>query len=363
MSAQKNLKFNLLRLCVTVAATFVFSWNAWQISETRGGQIFVDRGLENISRAYSDFAYSELTQSRLENRILRELKSENSNWGLLQSLRDIADHQGYLLSIEVIDVWSVAYSQDHSLIKSSKECLQCMWNTQSCDGSIALICGLTLEITPIGDVTGLARAGISYTTGDDVDEIDAVLSAVGLGATALTVSSWGTTSPVTLPTKVGAATLKFANLTNGIPKSLSNVFRRAAADGIDWAKLGISRTIGDVRKAVNAKALSPVIESVNAFGEILTNMNTEQALMLLKATENVSELKQMSKASEVLQSKTAGFVDLFGKKKVLRLTLRLADEIYYMLASLLGLIGSALFSVIMRGINKLLTKIPSSNRP
>ena len=99
-------------------------------------------------------------------------------------------------------------------------------------------------------------------------------------------------------------------------------------------------------------ALAPIFDCANAFGTIVSNTTSKQAIYLLKSVNDVDELKQLSKATEVLGSKTAGYITLFGKSKILRSTLRLADEVYFLIAGTLGLFVTIFFSALHLAFSK-----------
>lgn len=329
-------------------------WSSLQIIGSRGGQFLVERSVSEISAAYTKLVNRELSQKALEQRIQQELSADDRNWTLLQSLREIADQQDYKLSEQTEDLWAIAYTEDHSLMNASTDCLQCMWNSEACDSSSAMACGLALNFTPIGDVAGLARASVAFSKGEEVDEIDVAFSAVGIGAS---VMAFSPAAPAAVPTKIGAGFLKFANLSGKIPMPILKALRSAAKDGVDWSKLKASKNAADVNKSLRLQAIGPIRESAESMGSIRSNVGSIQALYLLQSANSVAELKRLARATDALGSKTSGYIALFGKSKILRLTLRLADEVYYLLTGISGLFISTFTGLFQFVLGRALRRI------
>ena len=337
----------------------LITWSSLQIIGSRGGQFLVARSVSEISGAYTKLVNRELSQKALEQRIQQELSADDRNWTLLQSLREIADHQDFELSQQTEELWAAVSSEDHSLLNASKDCMQCMWNSEACVSSAAMICGLALNFTPIGDVAGLTRASVALATGEDVDEIDVALSAVGIGATAMVFSPAVVAG---VPTKIGAGLLKFANLSGNIPLPILRTLRTAAKEGVDWAKLRTSKSAADVSRSLRPQAITPIRESAESVATINSNTGANQALYLLRSADSVADLKQLARATDALGSKTSGYIALFGKSKILRLTLRLADEVYYLLAGISGFFISTFTGLFQFVLGRALRRIDRGER-
>lgn len=316
--------------------------NSWQLTTSTGGRIFIERSQSELQERLVKFAADNSDQAALEEAIGSELATEPRNWVVINSLLEIIENREVPLSGGIQEDLENADASDHSFFNTTKECVRCAWDTSTCQLSKAMACGLTVNMTPIGDVAGIARAGTDYWQGEDIDEIDAALSIVGLGATAMSIGSGGTS----LTVKVGAGLLKFAHLSGNIPAPITRVLRNAAREGIDWAGLRAVRGVDDLKSVIRMNALTPAVNASSSIGEIVTRSSVAQGLYLLRVSESVSELRSISRVAEVWGNESAGFLRLVGKNRVVRASLRLADEVYALAVGLVGLLVSLFWTMI-----------------
>ncbi len=288
---------------------------------------------------------------RLQLRLSDELSHEPRDWVVIASLERIADDQAITLEPDLAMRLEGARDADHSLLSGMGECARCAYDTVSCQLNGAMICGLGINLTPVGDVAGLTRAGVAYAKGEPVDRLDAGLSAVGLTATALVVASGGTSISI----KLGAGFLKFAHLTGRMPVAVTRALRRAGADGIDWAALPAVRSTGDLGRIVRMDALRPAALAAGDMGRIAAKAGPQQALHLLEGTENLGDVRRVALASDSLTDRTAGYFEIFGKSRILRVTARLADEVIGAIFAAIGIAGAAL-SALASGAGSMLTR-------
>ena len=294
------------------------------------------------------FAADNSDKAALEKAIDSELAIEPRNWVVINSLLEIAANREVPLSEAIQEGLENADASDHSFLNTTKECVKCAWDTSSCQLSKAMACGLTVNMTPIGDIAGIARAGTDYWQGEDIDEVDAALSIVGLGATAMSLSSGGTS----LTVKAGASLLKFAHLSGNIPAPITRVLRTAAREGIDWAGLRAVRGVDDLKSVMRIDALTPAVNASSSIGQIVSKSSVAQGLYLLRISENVSELGSISRVAVAWKTETAGFIRLVGKNRIVRASVRLADEIYALVVGLVGLLISIFWTIISLAGNR-----------
>ncbi|WP_051201579.1 hypothetical protein [Paracoccus aminophilus] len=325
----------MLRFILAVVALGFLAFSAhglWQISTSLGGRWLIERTGSELSAAMTRATLGDAPQPRLEAALSEELANDPRDWIVINSLTEIATAQGITLSPELQTRITETYDADHSILHTAGSCARCAWNSASCELNTAMICGIAVNLTPIGDIAGISRAGIAYASGEEVDQIDATLSVVGLGATGLALASGGSS----LTVKAGAGFLKFAHLAGKIPVGLTRILRRAAAEGIDWAALPAVRGISDLRGVVRMDALRPAVDLASATGEMVARTGPRQGLYLLGKTDDLNDLRKMARASDALGEQTAGYLKLAGKSKFLRLTLRVTHEAFQVLAGLVG---------------------------
>ena len=332
----------LVRHLIMAGFIGLSAFSGWQLSTSTGGRIFIERSQSELQERLVKFAADNSDKATLEKAISSELDIEPRNWVVINSLLEIAENQEIPLSEGIQESLENADASDNSFLNTTTECVRCAWDTSSCQLSKAMACGLTVNMTPIGDVAGIARAGTNYWQGEDIDEIDAALSIVGLGASAMSIGSGGTS----LTLKAGAGLLKFAHLSGNIPAPIARVLRTAAREGVDWAGLRAIRGVDDLKSVMRIDALTPAVNASSSIGEIVSSASVAQGLYLLRVSENVSELRSISRTAAVWKNETAGFIRLVGKNRVVRASFRLAGEVYALAVGLVGLLVSIFWTMI-----------------
>jgi hypothetical protein len=134
-------------------------FNGWQLSTSTGGGLFIERSQSEIQKRLVKFAADNSDQAALEEAIGSELTTEPRNWVVINSLLEIAVNRAIPLSEVIQEDLENADASDHSFFSTTKECVGCAWDTSSCQLAKSMACGLTVNMTPIGDVAGIARAG------------------------------------------------------------------------------------------------------------------------------------------------------------------------------------------------------------
>ena len=93
----------------------------------------------------------------------------------------------------------------------------------------ALAGAVASDLTGIGDVRDLYKQAENYFTGEEVDPFLVGLSAIGLGVTAATIASAGTT----LPARTGLSTVKGVKRAGKLSRPLARELGVMAADALD----------------------------------------------------------------------------------------------------------------------------------
>ncbi len=193
-----------------------------------------------------------------------------------------------------------------------------------------------MALTPVGDIAGIATEGTHYLTGEPVDHINLGLSVIGLGATALTLATVGASTPV----KLGAAAAKLAHRMGLLTPRLIRLAGDALKDGIDWAHLSSVRSAEDAARIIRPTTLAPLIEVARDTGRIEAALGPSETLHLIRYIDDVPDARRLAAASEALGEKTVGRIEVLGKARFLRLTLRFSHHALALLAGVFGLIAS-----------------------
>ncbi|MCV2870364.1 hypothetical protein OEW28_17250 [Defluviimonas sp. WL0002] len=356
--ARKLLRFSFFLTTATFLG--VTAVNLYQIAGSHTGRLFVERSQSEITAAIDRLVAKGSSRSLVEARLREELATAPRDWIVIESLQAIAHDAGYALPAPLVLEIEAAHDADYSLLQAGTDCVRCAWDPASCELSVAALCGVVWSISPFGDVTSLSLGALDYAAGNDIDQVDLALSAVGLGTTVSWLLSAGTATPAAMPIKAGAGVLKFAYLAGKVPAPIVRTLRKAAREGIDWVRLGTARSVDDLGTIFRKDAIEPIIVAAGSLEEIRAANGISKGIYLLDKAESVDELRKLAKVAGSARDRTAGLISMFGKSRVLRLGLRLADEVYWVatglagfIASIVGMFWSTLGSALVRILRRI----------
>lgn len=324
-------------------------WSWWQLANSPTGQWLVDRAEDQLDAVYTRALVRSATAENLGDAITRHLAVEPRNWVALDALAELAVAQNVTLSPDVQTALTTARAADHSFASGSVNCAACAYDLRACGLGPELVCGIGVNLTVAGDVLSLARETAAYLRGIPVDQVDVVLSFVGIGATALVVATGGTSYTL----KAGAGFVKIAHRTGRLAPDVTRVFTRAFTDGVDWARLVRG---GKVADAARMDALRPALSLAEDLGAMQARLGTGAALHVLRQADTAADVRALTRATSALGPRSVAALEVLGKSRVLRLGLRLADEVWQMLAGL-GAALSALAALIGARVLRLLRRL------
>jgi len=348
MTARSLWRISLAGLLVLSLAWSGWSW--WRLVQSDGGAWLVERAEEQLDAVYTRALVRSATPDHLGDAITRHLALEPRNWVALDALAELAVEQGVSLPPDVKSALDAARAQDFSLGAKSARCLRCATDLRACGMGSELACGIGVNLTVAGDVISLGREGSAYLRGLPVDQVDVVLSFVGLGATALFVASGGTS----LTVKTGAAFLKVAHRTGRLAPDVARVFTRAFREGVDWARLARG---GKVADAARMDALRPALSLAKDLGAMQARLGTGAALHVLRQADTASDVRALTRATRALGPRSVAAIEVLGKSRVLRLGLRWADTVWELVGAIsaaISALGGLLGARVLRSLRRLL---------
>lgn len=307
----------VLRVIFVLIALLSFAMaamNGYRIAQDPALIYLVDRSLPEIDASVTRMVNRAATPETLDRLIAERLAESPRDWVVLEALKDLAAAQGHPLPAR----YQLAYDEDNALMAQASDCLACIWDITQCSAAQALICKGPVMLTPIEDARGIVKAGIDYVSGDQVDQLDLGLSVVGLGATATLVATGGGSGVV----KAGSALIKTAR---GMGR-LSPKLLRLTEDSL---KLGVK----------SPDALRPLGEVLGDLGRTQGKLGTAGTLHLLPFVDDATDAKRLANAAEAVGPRSISALEVVGKSKLLRATVRVSDELMGLIAGLGGLIG------------------------
>ena len=309
-------------------------WSLWQVRQNPALRPLVDRGAAQIVAATDRWLATHATAPAVEARLDGLLADDKRNWLAIKAVEGVAANQRLTLSVGYGGRRAKAWASDSGWLTRSGDCLSCAVNAANCDLSGILICQAPMVLTPLGDLAGVGIESFHWVVGSDVDQLNLAFSAVGLGAEAALALTGGSSALVKGGASIGKLALKMKLLS---PR-LTGLLLEAARRGIDWQRLPWFPGPDDLRAAIQPEVIRPVVAVASDIGRIGGKLSVPETLHLLRYVDDAAEARALANAAEALGPKTVGRLELMGKSRFLRATLRASDSLLALGWGFLGLI-------------------------
>jgi len=172
------------------------------------------------------------------------------------------------------------------------------------DEDIGKVSAIASDFLVIGDLRDLSIEGKHYINNEEVDNLMVALSSLGLIATATTLYTLGSTTPI----KTSISVLKYGKKVNKIPhwlnkklitqakisnekKSIDNLTNLLQPIYKLYEKVGLNQTLNLLKNTKNLKGLNELVNFSSRFGKkapILLSLTQKKALLYAKNIPNVS---------------------------------------------------------------------------
>lgn len=210
---------------------------------------------------------------------------------LAASLLALADARG--VALPAASRAKVAQAEAEAAARTGSDA----WNgflSGDASNEAALAGAVASDLTGVGDVRDLYTQAENYLTGEKVDPFLVGLSAVGLGVTAATIASAGTT----LPARAGLSTVKAVKRAGKLSRPLAKELGVIAADALD------------------KRALKGLASSMETLGTDIYTIGSKAGyrttLTTLATAASVKEVGVMAKLSTRFGKATRGVLVLGG---------------------------------------------------
>ncbi len=347
----RRAALTLILICSTAFA----AWNAYQISRNPAVTALTARSNIELTAALNRELHRAATPAKLHTKIETLLSQTPIDWLTVNALRDLAAARNIPLTPELTSTLQTQYDADHTVLKTSGKCISCGWDAANCELSAILVCRAPVDLTPIGDITGVIRESANYARGQPVDKLDLTLSALGLGATALAPATAGTS----LAIKLGATTLKTTKKIGHLNPSLTRIITTSADQAIDWDKLATATPNSfpqTAKAAINSEALEPVLGVLAAAADMRGAIGIPQTLHMMKFVDNTQEAATTARIAKLSGPRTVGIFETLGKTRALRAGLKYSKAAWSFLAALLSAFTAALLLISNFAANRILRR-------
>lgn len=325
-----------------IGSMLIAGWNAWTLLSNPLVGLTVERTTDEIAARLDAALAREATPERMGERLDALLAAEPTDWSRIEAVVEMADARGVALPPETMAAVEAARSEDLAPTRMAMACAACIWDFDACTFANVFYCRVPVELTSAGDLASVARESVHYAKGEEVDEINLLLSTVGLGAVVIAPVVGGSS----LSLKVGASLTKTAYRMGALGAGVLADGARAARRAIDWDMLARSRPglwLDDLGKAVRPKAFRPIADFFRHVETMRGAMGARWTLFVLRKADSPGDVRKMSAVAKAGKAKTPGALEMLGSKRLLRLAVRFSDEALELAATVL----SAAFAVLM----------------
>lgn len=273
------------------------------------------------------------TPARIDGMILTRLAESPRNWTALAAVRALAEERGIPLAPDTAAAYDAALAADSGLVAQAGDCARCIWDVTQCTVTKVFLCRAPVDLTFVGDLAGVARAGAAAATGAEIDEVDLALSVVGLAATAAVLVTGGTS----LAVKAGAGAAKVARGMGRLSAGVTEMACAAVKTGVRWDALPAVRSADDLAATLRWEAFAPLAETLTGVERLRAATGTTEVLHLLPLIDTATDARRIANAAEALGPKLVGRAEVLGKARLLRTTVRATGTAWALLSGMAGL--------------------------
>lgn len=330
----------------------IASWSAtgWVLSQNPFARPVIERTAAEARVAFGRAMALKVTPDWLLPRLADAVAAERSDDIALY--RDLAAEHAIPVPPD-LDARVDAVLADHAgWAATAADCAACAYDITRCP-TLAMIgtCAIPVEMTPLGDLNALRRAGVAWASSDEVDGLEASLALVGLAATGLVAVSGGTSAGA----KFGATLLRLARRTGALPPRLARSLGEAASGVIRWDRLSAVLTrAAPLDTAVDAARWSRLVAVAADAGRLRANTSSAEALVLLREAETIDDVARLARVSDIAGGETRKVMRVLGAD-AFRLLTRLSN-LSLAAIGLVALVAAQLASLLLGALRLLLRR-------
>jgi hypothetical protein len=276
-----------------------------------------------------------VTPEWVEANMTDALAAKPRDWPRIRVLEGLAADHGVLLTPATQAARDRAYREDHGWFAGLQSCFWCALNRAHCDLDASLLCGLTLDLTPIGDFQSILRAATAYARGQTIDYFDVGLATIGVASTV-------TMQPVI---KGSASMLKTARAARAVAKPLEESIVVTARRLIGFDKLSFPFTPRELTAMVDPRALNELTDLASDAGAITNRLPLEKSMLMMRKIDSPGEMRDLRRVTEAVDDKAPGALEALGKKRLFRTLRRPAMLVAEVVAAVLATLAAILMLV------------------
>jgi hypothetical protein len=345
------------RLLLLVVIVLNASAAVWTLAQNPFARPFVARSADELRLAIDRALARSATPDLVRGRLIEALDAGDID--RVEIYAGLADDHAIGLDPATAARIAELRARQVGFWNGVRACGSCAWDIASCR-SIAMMgaCGLTVEVSPLGDLNALRRAAVAWTLGENVDELDASLAVIGLAATGLIVVSGGSSGTV----KVGAGLIRSGRRVGAVGVKLAESLALATKGLIRWSHVPNAVWTRNFDEAVDAVRLGRLTAMTADFGIVAERTGTAEAVWLLRHVDNGEDLARLARVSEAMGKDSRKALDVLGKPRTFRLLHRVAD-MAVLAVGLVALVASQILSLLLGLVLRMLRRLARPRHP
>lgn len=289
----------------------------WALSTNPFAQPFLSASEAEVRRALDMALAQTLTPDRLAQEIGAALEAEDLD--RIDMLLPVAARVGVSPDVEQAELIAALREEKDSVWGKVEACGICAADIANCPSlQMLAYCGIPLELTPIGDLNALRRAGGNYFSGADVDAVEVTLAAVGLAATGTLALTGGTSATV----KAGATALRMGRRLRTLTPSFLDELARLADPAM------LRRLVSGAGEAADTARLARAETVAGDVSRVVRNSSMTDGVLLLRHVDSAEDAARLARVSDVAGSETRGVMEVLGKSRTFRTLVRLSDHAF-----------------------------------
>lgn len=260
---------------------------------------------------------AQVSQEQLTQHIEAAIQADNPEEARMYL--QIADTFGYDIDTKTYEQQLAALEAPLNVARRAVTDFASGFMSGQSDSTSGVAGAIVSDFTVVGDGRDLWEQYQLYDEGKPTNELIITLAGVGVGLTAATVVSAGTTAPV----KAGVSTLKLATKTNRLTPKFQKTLLRQGKQVFNYpeflrvAKQGnISNIRQAASKAYNPQAMDAVSSIASQANNIRKSSSLGDSLSLLKYVDNTNDLRRLEKVTVKYGIQTKGIMKLLGKSAI-----------------------------------------------
>ncbi|SDG00098.1 hypothetical protein [Alloyangia pacifica] len=287
----------------------------WALTTNPFAQPFLRASEAEVRQALDAALARTLTPGRLEQEIGTALEADDLD--RIDMLLPVAARVGVLPDAAQSEQIAALREEKDSVWGKVEACGICAADIAECPSlQMLAYCGIPLELTPIGDLNALRRAGGDYFSGADVDEVEVTLATVGLAATGTLALTGGTSATV----KAGATALRMGRRLRTLTPSFLDELARLADPAM------LRRLVSGAGDAADTARLARAEAVAGDVSRVVRNTSMTDGVLLLRHVDSAEDAARLARVSQVAGSETRGVMEVLGKSRTFRALVRLSDH-------------------------------------